>query len=87
MSAFAAKAALTSSTLVVSRDTSHTRSTTEPVMHRRAHGDAVQLAVELGETRPIAFAAPVEVGTRLTRRRARGAGPCAGASWRCWSAV
>ena len=48
--------------------------------HRRALGDAVQLALELRITRPIALAAPVEVGTRLTaaaraRRRSCAARP------------
>jgi len=85
-SAFSAKAALTSSTLV-GRDTSHTRSTTEPVITGARTAIPFSLPSSSGTTRPIAFAAPVDVGTRFAAAaRARRRSLC-GPSCRFWSAV
>ena len=92
VSAFSANAELTSSTLV-GRDTSHTRSTTEPVITGARTATPFSLPSSSGTTRPIALAAPVEVGhqvrrggTRaaevLVRRRPAGSGqPCRRGSW------
>ena len=64
-SARSAKAALISSTLV-SRPTSHTRSTTEPVITGARTAMPFSLPSSSGITSPIALAAPVEVGIRFT---------------------
>src|SRR5436305_756324 len=64
VSAAAAKAALTSSALV-SRAASTVRSTTEPMAMGARIEKPWSLPSSSGITRPIAFAAPVEVGTRL----------------------
>ena len=86
VSAFSANAALTSSALV-GRDSSQTRSTTEPVITGARTAMPFSLPSSSGTTRPIALAAPVEVGTRFTAAaRARRRSLC-GPSWRFWSAV
>ena len=86
VSACSAKAALTSSALV-SRDTSHTRSTTEPVITGARTAIPFSLPSSSGITTPIALAAPVEVGTRFAAAaRARRRSLC-GPSWRFWSEV
>ena len=86
LSATAAKAALTSST-DVSRTASNVRSTTEPVGTGARTAKPCSLPLSSGSTRPTAFAAPVDVGTRLiAAARARRRSLC-GASWRFWSAV
>ena len=64
LSARAANASLTSSTLVA-RPTSQTRSTTEPVITGARTAMPFSLPSSSGTTRPIALAAPVEVGTRF----------------------
>ena len=64
LSAFSANALLTSSTLV-GRATSQTRSTTEPVITGARTAMPLSLPSSSGITRPIALAAPVLVGTRL----------------------
>jgi membrane glycosyltransferase len=60
---------------------------TEPVGHRHAHRDAVELALELGITRLVALAAPVVVGMMLVAAaRARRRSLC-GKSRMTWSLV
>ena len=71
----ARNASLTSSTLV-SRSASNVRSTSEPVGTGARTAKPCSLPLSSGSTRPTAFAAPVEVGTRLiaaarARRRSR----------------
>ena len=57
------------------------------VRDRGTHRHAVHLALELGMTTPIAFAAPVDVGMRLiAAARARRRSLC-GRSRICWSFV
>ena len=79
-------ASLTSST-EVSRPATIVRSTTEPVGTGARTAKPCSLPLSSGITSPIAFAAPVEAGTRLiAAARARRRSLC-GASWRRWSAV
>ena len=86
MSAFSAKAALIESTSA-GRSIVQTRSTTEPVGIGARTEMPFSLPWSSGITRPIAFAAPVEVGMRLiAAARARRRSLC-GMSWRRWSAV
>src|SRR5215210_850249 len=86
LSACSENAAFTSSALV-SRDTSHTRSTTEPVITGARTAIPFSLPSSSGTTSPIALAAPVEVGTRFAAAaRARRRSLC-GPSCRFWSAV
>src|SRR6476469_9103673 len=85
-SAAAFMTALTSST-VVSRPASKVRSVAEPVGTgtRRAYPSSLPLS--WGSTRPMALAAPVDVGTTLSAAaRARRRSLC-GPSWRFWSWV
>jgi hypothetical protein len=86
LSACERKASLISST-VVSRDTSAVRSTTEPVGTGARTAKPCSLPWSSGITRPMAFAAPEDAGTRLiAAARARRRSRC-GASCRRWSAV
>jgi hypothetical protein len=86
VSALAPNASLTSS-LEVGRDTSQTRSTTEPVITGARTAMPLSLPSSSGSTRPTALAAPVEVGTRFTAAARARRGSLCGASWRFWSAV
>jgi hypothetical protein len=61
-------ALLISSTVVVARSATNLRSTQRDVRGRDADGDAVELALQRsGSTRPIALAAPVDVGIERQR--------------------
>src|SRR4051794_38873208 len=85
-SARPAMASLISST-VVSRLAVNTRSTTEPVGTGARTEMPLSLPLSSGMTRPIALAAPVDVGTRFSAAaRARRRSLC-GASCRFWSWV
>ena len=85
-SAAALTAALTSST-VVSRPASKVRSVAEPVGIGTRIANPSSLPLSCGRTRPIALAAPVEVGTMLrAAARARRRSLC-GPSCRFWSCV
>ena len=79
-------AALTSSTLV-SFEAWKVRSTSEPVITGARMAMPLSLPFSSGSTRPTAFAAPVEVGIRLTAAARARRGSLCGMSWRRWSAV
>src|SRR5262245_11860079 len=79
-------AALTSST-EVSRPASNERSVADPVGTGTRTAYPSSLPLSSGSTRPIAFAAPVEVGTRLSAAARARRGSLWMLSWRFWSAV
>src|SRR4051794_41894562 len=83
LSARSAKAWLTSS-MLVGRDAVQTKSTTDPVITGARTEIPLSLPSSSGITRPMALAAPVEVGTRFTAaagaRRGGVWGACPGAA-------
>ena len=71
----------------VSRAAEKTRSTTDPVATGARTAMPLSLPASSGITSPMAFAAPVEVGTRFTAAARARRRSLWGASWRFWSAV
>ena len=73
--------------MLVSRPTLHTRSTTEPIGIGARTAIPLSFPSSSGITRPIALAAPVDVGTRLIAAARARRRSLWGRSWSCWSAV